>query len=254
VIQLNASEALRRLIEDLLALATALPLVMAGLRNQVHPDRLRLVSLSALVFLSTNLATSANSIFGIKQPGGLHWNWVGKLACLIVLALLVPVLPSGTLQKSGILRAPTKSSALSIFVVSVFCALLGWTAGVAPGVHVGRESLAFQLLMPSLAEEPVYRAILPALLGTALGSPWKLAGAQVGWWWLVCSMLFGAGHGIVWSHQDGLQFHAVLFVATGIVGLLFGWLAARCLSVWPCVICHSLINATGLVVAMAHSA
>jgi uncharacterized protein len=127
------------------------------------------------------------------------------------------------------------------------------SAGVPPGFRVEAETLAFQLLMPSLAEEPVYRAILPALLSTALGSPWKIAGAQLGWWWLVCSMLFGMGHAIAWSSQGAIEFHATPFVLTGIVGLLFGWLAARCGSVWPCVICHSLINSTGLAIAMVSS-
>jgi membrane protease YdiL (CAAX protease family) len=247
---LNTALAFETLVSNLLALAAASPLVVMGMRNHSRPDRLRLLGLSALVFVSTNLATCVPSIFGIKQPEGLSWNWVGKFACLIVAALLVGILPAGTLQKSGILRLPSRSSALPVLVVAVFCALLGWSGGVPPGAQVGLESLTFQLLMPSLAEEPTYRAILPALLSTALGSPWKLGKAQVGWGWLVCSLLFGAGHGIVWSYRDGLEFHAILFFATGLVGLLFGWLAARCLSVWPCVICHSLINSTGLAVAM----
>jgi uncharacterized protein len=248
--ELNASEATGRLIEALLAIALASPLVIAGMRNQTHPNRLRLVGLSALVYLATTLATCANKILGIKLPGGLEWNWSGKLACLLTLALLVSVLPSGTLEKSGIMRLPSKNFALPVSLFSIFCALLGALTAFAPSVDVGRESLAFQLLMPSLAEEPVFRGILPALLSTALGSPWRLAGAQLGWWWLVCSLLFGAGHAIVWSPDNGLGFSVVLFVVTGIIGLLFGWLAARCLSIWPCVICHSLINATGIAIAM----
>jgi hypothetical protein len=44
--QLNTSEALKRLLENLLALAAAAPLVIAGLRNQSRPDRLRLLGSS----------------------------------------------------------------------------------------------------------------------------------------------------------------------------------------------------------------
>jgi uncharacterized protein len=247
---LDTSEAARRLIEGLLTLATAVPLVVAGMRKQPATDRLKLLGLGALVFLSTLLATCAPGILGFREPWGLAWNWLGKLACLIVIALLLRVLPSGTLQKSGILRLPAKDSALPVFVTIVVFALLGYSAGVAPGTRVGAESLAFQLTMPSLAEEPVFRAILPALLSTALGSPWRLGKAHLGWWWLAIAVVFGAGHGIAWSHEYGLKFDTFLFILTGIVGLVFGWLAARCLSVWPCVICHSLLNATGLAVAM----
>ncbi len=243
-------DALRKLAEALLALAAASPLIIAGLRGLPRTDQLKQLGWATLVLLASYLATNAPLVLEISQPGGLYWNWLGKTACLLVLTLLICVLPSGTLQKSGLLRGPSRDSAWPIFAFVVLCGFLGWAAGIAPGVPAGIESLAFQSLMPSLAEEPVYRAILPALLSTALGSPWKIAGAQVGWWWLVCAMVFGAGHGIVWSSRDGLEFYAVPFVATGIIGLFFGWLAARCLSVWPCVVCHSLINATGLSVAI----
>jgi len=33
--------------------------------------------------------------------------------------------------------------------------------------------------------------------------------------------------------------------------LLFGWPAARCGSVLPCVICHALLDATGTAIALA---
>jgi hypothetical protein len=111
---MNTSEAIRRIIEDLLALTATSPLVIAGMRNPSHPDRLGLIGLSALVVLVTNFATCANSIFGIQLSSGLHWNWSRKLACLVTLALLVCVLPSGTLQKSGVL-----SSTFAVFRAAV---------------------------------------------------------------------------------------------------------------------------------------
>jgi hypothetical protein len=245
---MNTAEAASTVLTSLLWLVAVTPLVLLGMRNEPHANRLRLLGLSALVLLSTTFATGATSIFSIKQPDELYWNWIGKLACIVVIALLFMILPAGTLQKSGILRLPSKSSALPIFTFAFFCALLGAASG--PVRPVGVESLAFQSTMPSLAEEPVLRAMLPALLAAALGSPWKLLGAHLGWWWLVCAFLDGAGHGLFWTLEGGPEFHAIPFIASVIFGLLFGWLAARCHSVWPCVICHSLINATGLAIAL----
>jgi hypothetical protein len=249
VTRLNTAEAANMVLTLLLWLVAVIPLVLFGMRNEPHPNRLKLLGLSVLVLVSTIFATSANYIFSIEQPEELYWNWFGKLACIVVIAFLFVILPTGTLQKSGILRLPSKSSALPIFMVAILCALLGAAAGPANG-RVTVESLAYQSTMPSLAEEPVLRAMLPALLAAALGSPWKLVGAQLGWWWLVCAFLDGAGHGLFWTLQGGPEFHAISFVASIIFGLLFGWLAARCHSVWPCVICHSLINATGLAIAL----
>lgn len=246
---MNTDEAADTVLTSLLWLVSVIPFVLLGMRNEPRPNRPKLLALSALVVVSTTFATGASYIFSIEQPGGLTWNWFGKLACIVVIGLLCMILPADTLQKSGILRLPSRNSILPIFIFATLCALLGAAAGPAGG-RVTVEAVAFQSTMPSLAEEPVLRGILPALLAAALGSPWKLVGAQLGWWWIVCSFLDGAGHGLLWTHEGGLEFQAIPFVISVIAGLLFGWLAARCQSVWPCVICHSLINATGLAIAL----
>ena len=250
VIELNSLEASRRLGEALLALVAALPMVMVGLRRPPRAGQAKALGSSALFFLATTLATRTRWILEIDQPEWLHWNWSGKLACLVVVGLWLVALPTGTLRRSGVFRRPSRSSAGPVVGFVIVSALLGWSAGVAPRAEVGAESLAYQAMMPSLAEEPVFRGVLPALLGSALGGRWKVAGVRLGWAWLVSALLFGAAHGIDWSSRDGLAFQGVAFVVTGLVGLGFGWLAARSGSVWPCVVCHSLINSTGLAVAM----
>lgn len=246
---LNPAVALESLVTDLLALVASLPLVVVGMRSRPSLLRLRLLGLSMFVLLATNLASNVNAIFGIA-PSGLRWNWVGKLACMLTLALLIPMLPGGTLKRSCMFRLPAKGSALPVFIALAFCGLLGWAASGASGMPSESETLAFQMLMPSLAEEPVHRAILPALLALAFGSPWKLGQARVGWWWLIISLWFAAGHGLFWSESQGVQFDAVGLIGSGMVALLFGWLAVRSRSVLPCLIGHSLINSTGLVIAM----
>ncbi len=246
---MDLTEAANLVLWTLLAVGGAAPFVLLGMRSGPRSHRLNLLGWSVLVLFSTTFATSVNYIFPIVQPDGLTWNWVGKGAGVGVIVLLFTILPAGTLRRSGALRLPSKGSARPIVIFAALCALLGAAAGPA-GDRVTVESLAYQATMPSLAEEPVFRAILPALLAAALGSPWRLAGAQLGWWWLICAFLDGAGHGLFWTLQGGVEFQAVPFVASVVVSLPFGWLAARCQSVWPCVVCHSLINATGLAVAL----
>lgn len=241
---MNTTIALEAFVSELLAVVASLPLVVAGIRNRPFLPRWRLFGLGVLVLLATTLATCSNAIFGM-QPSGLKWNWIGKLASMLALAMLIPILPRGTMKRSGMFRLPSKDSALPVFVSLSFCAFLGWAASLAPGLEADSETLAFQSLMPSLAEEPVFSGILPALLAPAFGSPWKLGRARVGWWWLVISFWFAAGHGLFWSTSGGVEFHPVEFITTGMVTLLFIWLAVRSRSVWPCVIGHTLINATG---------
>jgi hypothetical protein len=233
------------LVTMLVCLLAAAPFVVAGLRSPSPPWRWMLIGLSALVVVLTTCATGLDSIFGFRQPDWLHWNWIGKLAAIATIALLEMALPEGGLRKSGMLSLPARDSWRPVALCLVVCALVGGSAAFDPDLPADGETLAFQSLMPSLSEEPVYRAMVPTLLIRALGSPWKVGGAFVGWWWPGIAVLFGAGHGIAWSFDAGLKFAAVPFVFTGVVALWLGWLAVRCGSLWPCLLAHTLLNATG---------
>ncbi len=237
-------------VRELALLAGASPLVMMGLRNSHVPNRWKLVGCSALVMLLNDLATSVDSIFGIAPPDWLHWNWTGKLACIVTVAVIAGLLPREILRKSGLLTLPSKDSTLPVLGFLIYCTILGSLAAFDPKMTVNAETLAYQLLMPSLAEEPVFRAILPALLSTAMGSPWKIAGAQLGWWWLAISVCFGLGHAVNWSTEGGFEFDMIPFVVVTLFTMPYGWIAARCGSVWPCVIGHSLNNSTYVAMAL----
>ena len=99
-------------------------------------------------------------------------------------------------QKTGILNLPKRDSALPVIGFIALCTIAGLLFGFAPDFPLpfDRETLAFQMLMPSLAEEPVFFGILPALLSSAMGNPWKVGGAQLGPWWLAICIYFGSAH------------------------------------------------------------
>lgn len=241
----------RGVARELVSLVAVSPLVIAGLQNSSARNRWNLIGFSVAVIFVTDFATaSTGSLFGIQQPEWLHWNWIGKLACILTVGFVAGIMPTDLCWKSGLLTLPCKGSALSIFGFLFYCALLGCLTAYDPGLTVDKETLAYQLLMPGLAEEPVYRAVLPALLGTALGSPWVIAGARLGWWWLAISAYFGLGHAIGWSSQGELEFHCLPFLIITALDLPYGWIAARCGSVWPCVVGHGLNNASYVAIAL----
>jgi uncharacterized protein len=244
--KMSAMDVARSLCVDLLSILLVTPLVLFGLRGRLAIRLWKPLAASAVLVLSTNLATQ----LGSPLNGTLQWNWIGKLACVCVLAIFVALLPATLRRSSGIFNLPVRGSGRAILICSLLCASIGGLAAGAPGDTADAETVAYQLLMPSLAEEPVFRGVLPALLCAALGSPWRLGGASLGWWWVISALLFGLGHALTWSSQDALRFEPIPLVVTGVIGLFFGWLAARCGSVWPSVLCHSLVNATGPAIAV----
>jgi membrane protease YdiL (CAAX protease family) len=91
-----------------------------------------------------------------------------------------------------------------------------------------------QILVIALPEEAFYRGYLMTALDDAWGTPWRVAGAKLGWGLFASSALFAAGHLLT---EPNLQRLAVFFPA-----LLFGWLRARTGGIGAALLFHALCN------------
>jgi membrane protease YdiL (CAAX protease family) len=105
------------------------------------------------------------------------------------------------------------------------------------------ETLLFQMIMPGLNEELVFRGIFQSLLNRAFGKPSVLWGAQVGFGLVLTSLLFGVVHFVSIDKVGIVHFGDVLNLLriTG-VGFAFGWIRERSGSLLPCVVLHGLLN------------
>jgi membrane protease YdiL (CAAX protease family) len=91
-----------------------------------------------------------------------------------------------------------------------------------------------QILVIALPEEAFYRGYLMTALDDAWGTPWKVAGAKLGFGLVVSSALFAVGHLLT---EPNAQRLAVFFPA-----LLFGWLRARTGGIGAALLFHALCN------------
>jgi Type II CAAX prenyl endopeptidase Rce1-like len=249
---MNAADIVREIVFQIVLLTAVSPFVVMGLRGSAQRNRWKLIGLSVFVIFLSHFATIARPLFGIRQPDHWNWNWIGKLSCIVTTMLLFCLLTPELRQKTGILNLPKRDSALPVIGFIALCTIAGLLVGFAPDFPLpfDRETLAFQMLMPSLAEEPIFFGILPALLSSAMGNPWKIAGARLGSWWLAICVYFGSAHALDLSSQYKFQFDGPEFVAITLFTLPHGWIAARCGSVWPCVIGHSLNNSTAVAIGL----
>jgi membrane protease YdiL (CAAX protease family) len=104
------------------------------------------------------------------------------------------------------------------------------------------EWLLFQLTMPGIAEELAYRGVIQPGLNAALGRPWKLMGARVGWGWVITSVIFWGTHAFHLDTDMGFSFYWRTLTMQFIVGFVFGWVRERTGSVFPPMIVHNLVN------------
>lgn len=107
-------------------------------------------------------------------------------------------------------------------------------------------AIAFRVLVVGAGEELFFRGYVQSRLDAALGTPWRVLGANLGWGVVFTAALFGLVHAAnptLW-YQGRFDFDARWGAATFASGLLlFGWLRARTASVWPAVVVHGVTGA-----------
>ncbi len=169
---------------------------------------------------------------------GGHWNWTGKILSLVLSVLIIvglrlsPAAVGLTLRQ----RHP-KIGLISLLLFIVWGACLGLL--FKPGAP-DAETLAFQAVMPGLAEELVIRGIAPVLLfglirgkGPIEGIPWVVI--------LATSVMFGVWHGLSYSHgKFGFDVLSALFPFIG--SIPGGWLRFKTGSLVVPVCAHGLAN------------
>jgi hypothetical protein len=169
---------------------------------------------------------------------GTHWNWMGKLLSLGLSALAIRALRIRP-EAVGITMRWRHGSVgvvvLFFFVVWGACLGLLFKPG-SPDL----ETLAFQATMPGLAEELVYRGILPAILLGRIakaehpeGMPWVII--------MATAVVFGVWHGLrVSDGQFGFDVMSALFPFLG--SILGGWLRFKTRTLAFPIAAHSLAN------------
>lgn len=179
-----------------------------------------------------------------------QWNWSGKL-CSVALALIV-MLVLGLSRTDVGLVAPKnlKVSVIATVAFTLFSFSLGFIFD--PDVP-NFETVAFQALMPGLAEELAYRGVAPAILlglfqSRAAGN--EQAGARIPWnVVLITAIMFGIWHGL--SYTDGsFSFTALPTLFPFIGGIAYGWLRFYSGSVVFPILAHGLGNTVFLVPAV----
>ena len=101
---------------------------------------------------------------------------------------------------------------------------------------------------PGIAEEMVFRGVLLALFDRALGRPWRIAGADIGWGTVITAVVFAAGHAIAVDRSGAVEIEPMLAIGPLVGGLVAGWGRSRLGTLAPLILIH---NASNLVIPLA---
>lgn len=177
----------------------------------------------------------------------LHWNWLGKL---FVLAWAIPFLAFGpiTFTDAGFRKPKPGTTARAAMIVAVL-ALIAFIAHWFLRTETPRsaETILYQLTMPAVAEEVVFRGVLFAVIERAFGERGSIGPP---WWksravWLT-AIAFALMHG--WGVVNGtIQFNAMACVLPLVFGTVAGGLRKYSGSIVFPMTLHSAVNVAATV-------
>ena len=176
------------------------------------------------------------------------WNWQGKVLEAGWPVLLALALPAAFGAKRIGLALPENKRNWRDFAVAcllytlIMVPLLLYMAGGHPKFGADLPTYAYEGSMPGLGEEFVYRGVLLMLLNEAFGRPWKFAGIQLGWGFVIVTAMFGSLHGIDASSFTDVHIYWSAMIFPALTGLVLAWLRERSGSVWPGVLFHNFVN------------
>lgn len=229
---------------------TLVALILSG---KAKEHRAWWLSLCAIGVVVVNiLALGIGS--GLMQPlssfvgSELSWNWSGKIIAIALTLVMYALLPRPLRAEAGLFAVPRTSDWKSVVGVSALLLAFFWCISYLfrDGEAVTRETILFQATMPGLDEEPLYRGVLLALLVSAFGKPWRIAGVGIGWGALPIILFFGLAHAV--SQELNIEAVVSVFIAT-VMGAGLLWLKEKTSSIWIAVVVHNLANVGSHIVA-----
>jgi membrane protease YdiL (CAAX protease family) len=230
-------------IAAIVALLLLVGLAFGAIRRGCFSFRWLLVA-AGLVLLNDFLLTRGYGLLPHLIPGA-EWNWEGKLLALAA-TLIVAALPAFGWRRTGLTLAQAPGSLrTAIPVATLYCLFFVGVALAFPGDTASPETIAFQLSMPGLEEEPFFRGILLLALDRAFTGRVRWLGVDWGWGAILSCALFGLAH--AFGYADGqFSFDPLVMALTAGPSLIAVWLRLRTGSLLLLVLLHNFGNSISL--------
>ena len=179
---------------------------------------------------------------------GGGWNWDGKIYGILFGVICYFFFRKHLGENDFFTFRQDKKNfkkALAAAVASVLAvAAVAYLTGSS---EFSAETLAFQLTMPAIDEEIMFRGVLLGLLMSGLRKKIVFWGSPALW---LTAILFGLMHALTLDKNFSVGFEPIYFLHTGFGGLIFGWIALKSRSILLPVLAHGFANFFAALVTM----
>ncbi|MHC5310980.1 CPBP family intramembrane glutamic endopeptidase [Myroides sp. LJL116] len=235
------------LFEAILQVIILLPFAFILLRerSKINIQRLFIFTITFVVYQVALVLPRINASFDFIESS---WNWDGKIYGIIcgVLAYLLfrkyfRENDFFTLKQNKKNFRPALFGAVAIVLLST----IAWFILGKSDFNI--ETLAFQISLPGIDEEIMFRGVLLGLLATSLKDRIKFLGNPSV---LLTAILFGFTHGLTLSEDYSIDFELLYFLQTGFAGYIWGWITIKSRSILLAILSHNFSNFFGTLSTM----
>jgi len=237
----------RIFFESLLQLIMVVPLILLFIKEHNKENYQRIIAFG-VIFLSYQLIINLPNFHDTFKLINGNWNWNGKILgvvfgifCYFIFRSLFKDHDYFTLKQD---KNNLKKTSLVSLIVVVLATTIWFLFGKS---EFSIESLAFQLTLPGIDEEIMYRGILLGLLMSALKYKQRFIGNPS---ILITSILFGLIHALKMGKDLTPNFNMIYFFQTGLAGYAWGWITIKSRSILLAMLSHNFSNFFGTLATM----
>ena len=227
------------LLEAILQVIILLPFAFIFLKkkSKLNFQRLLIFATTFIIYQVSLVLPKIDSSFNFIKSS---WNWDGKIygiICGIISYLLFKKYfrenDFFTLKQNKENFKPALIGAIGIVLI----ASMAWLLLGKSTFNV--ETLAFQISVPGIDEEIMFRGILLGLLATCLKDKIPFLGNPS---ILLTAILFAFTHALTLNKDYFIDFEPLYFIQTGFAGYIWGWITIKSRSILLAILSHNFSN------------
>lgn len=237
----------RYLLEAFLQVVILIPFSLFFMKALTKGNLLRIVFF-ALIFVVYQIMLILPKLAEVFNFIGGNWNWDGKIFGILFGVFCYFVFGKFFGENDFFTFRQDKKNFKKTLIVAIAAVLLVTLLAYFTGSsEFSAETLAFQLTMPGIDEEIMFRGILLGLLAAVLKEEMNFLGNPAV---LLTAVLFGLMHAFTLDKNFSLGFEPIYFFHTAFGGLIFGWLTLKSRSILLAILAHGLANFFAALVQM----
>lgn len=227
-------------IEALLPTLFTLPFMIVFTKDKSHFKNL---GLFVIIFISHQVIVRLPMQYKWLQITDGEWNWTGKFFG-IIFGILVYIIIRKKISPYDFIKIKQEQQYIQkTIIATILITCIAFFSYFDSSMKMDGETLLYQLTMPGLDEEILFRAVLLGLLLKCLKKNIKIGQFNLGSpSVLIIGLLFGLLHGLTLTDEFNLKFDSLYFLSTFVFGYVWSWITLKSESILQPVISHNVSN------------